>query len=202
MPRELAPWLETAIAEERQRLRARRVPHPEVRVERVWARLFPGRSRRELMKIALEYELAVNPSWPAPGCSRLLACLRRLPVLLGLLSNAQFYTPLILTALLGAPPEKVGFSRGLCVYSYRHGIAKPDPALLGIALSRLEARGVPRGSIVVVGDDLDNDIIPAARAGLMTVLIGLAPPPGRFLPDVLASRLFQIRELLTAADPR
>lgn len=43
--------------------------------------------------------------------------------------------------------------------------AKPDPAYFAEVLARL---GWPEGSILVVGDEMENDILPASRLGLAT----------------------------------
>ncbi len=200
-PEAVSDRLTAAIEHERARLRARGVPHPEVRIERIWAKLFPGRGREELRRIAVEYELVVNPVWPAPGCRRLLGYLRGLPVALGLISNAQFYTPLLFHALLGADPAGLGFSSRLCLYSYTLGTAKPDPALFETAAARLADIGVRREETLVVGDDMASDIEPAVRLGFLTVLIGSVSPGTAAPPHAWISRLDSLRSLIEDARP-
>jgi putative hydrolase of the HAD superfamily len=201
-PGELSDSLRRAIEEERASLRSKGIGHPEVRIERIWAKLFPGRGKEELELLALAYELAVNPAWPMPGCRRLLGALRRRGLVLGIVSNAQFYTPLLFRALLGGAPEELGFS--VCVYSYDHGLAKPGTALFELAAGRLERLGIGRAETVTVGNDPANDIAPAARCGCMTVLLSNerpahaaeSPAAAGSPPDAVIGRLGDLETLI------
>ena len=49
-----------------------------------------------------------------PGAAETLAALQQRGLLLGIVSNAQFYTPLMIEALLGKPPGELGFLPELC----------------------------------------------------------------------------------------
>jgi putative hydrolase of the HAD superfamily len=176
--------------------RAGEVGYPEVRVEAIWAGFLerlspagegdaagaaagagagavaPGERAREF---ALRYELAVNPAVPLPGAAETIASLRESGVLLGLISNAQFFTPLLFDAFFGASPEGLGFDPALTVYSFDMGEAKPSPALFGRAAAELARRGVDPGDCVYVGNDMRNDILAAAAAGWRTVLFAGDP---------------------------
>ena len=52
------------------------------------------------------------------------------------------------------------------------GVAKPDPAFFARIVAEL---GLPGGEIAYVGDRVDNDILPAAAAGLFTVHLRRGP---------------------------
>jgi FMN phosphatase YigB (HAD superfamily) len=52
------------------------------------------------------------------------------------------------------------------------GVSKPDPAFFERIVSEL---ALPPGEIAYVGDRLDNDIEPAARAGLVAVFVRRGP---------------------------
>lgn len=209
-----ASWLTAAvreaIAEEHSALRARGVAHPEVRIETVWGRLFPRRGREELRAMIVEYELAVHPAWPMPGCRRLLAALRRDGVTLGIISNAQFYTPLFLEAFLGAGIEALGFTPSLCLYSCDFQVAKPHPSLFGLARERMLALGASPEETLMIGNSLVEDMVPAARAGFMTVMAALdrrtfdlprgIPPEEK--PDAVITRLSCVETLLEACIQR
>jgi HAD superfamily hydrolase (TIGR01549 family) len=52
------------------------------------------------------------------------------------------------------------------------GIAKPAPEFF---LKIIEAAGVPAGEIAYVGDRLDNDVLPARRAGMAGVFLERGP---------------------------
>ena len=46
------------------------------------------------------------------------------------------------------------------------GIRKPDPAIFGLGVERLN---LPAGSIVVIGDSYTKDIVPASKIGCQTI---------------------------------
>jgi putative hydrolase of the HAD superfamily len=148
------------------------VKRPEIRIERIWEKLFPERTAKELQRMALSWELATHPAWPMPGCRRLLAALRRRRTVLGIVSNAQFYTPILFEALLGAKPEGLGFSQSLCIYSFEHSAAKPELSLFRLAAERLADMGIRPEDTLIVGNDPLNDIVPATQCGMMTALFG------------------------------
>jgi len=166
---EIASALKQAIAEEHAAQRTRGVRHPEVRIECIWERLFPRREEEEYRLLAAAWETAERPVLPARGCRRLLGRLRRMELALGIVSNAQSYTPLVFAAMLGGRPEDIGFSRELCIYSFEHGIAKPAGDLFQLAAERLAGMGIAKEQAVMVGNDPVADIAPAARCGFMTV---------------------------------
>ena len=56
---------------------------------------------KHLIALATEYECRVNPVWPMPGARDCLRELAGAGLALGIVSNAQFYTPPMLQALLG-----------------------------------------------------------------------------------------------------
>jgi putative hydrolase of the HAD superfamily len=158
-----------------------RTPYPEVRVEEIWA-AFLGPSAGERPgdpgdkegpgpeELALRYELAVNPVYPMPGARELLRRLRMAGRVLGIISNAQFFTPLLFNAFLGGPPEELGFDPRLLIYSFAEGEAKPSPALFTRARDRLASLGIEPDACLYVGNDMLNDIYGAASAGFRTLL--------------------------------
>jgi putative hydrolase of the HAD superfamily len=90
---------------------------------------------------------------------------------LGLVSNAQFYTPLLFPALLGAEEHELGFHAELCAYSYRLGRAKPSTELFLEAGGQLRSRfGIEPAETLYVGNDMRNDIYAAQAAGCRTCL--------------------------------
>jgi putative hydrolase of the HAD superfamily len=157
-----------------QRHAARRgeTAYPELRVEELWTQFLLSRRGQEsgARELALRYELAVNPAYPMPAAAETLALLRGRGMILGLVSNAQFFTPLLFEAFFGAPPEALGFDRDLLTYSFALGEAKPSPRLFAPAKRRLEALGLKPENALYVGNDMLNDIAAAAGAGFKTAL--------------------------------
>lgn len=66
--------------------------------------------------------------------------------------------------------ERMGIRQffDLIVSSAEEGVAKPDPAIFRIALTRAAC---PPEQTVMIGDRIDNDIIPAKQMGMKTVWI-------------------------------
>ena len=71
---------------------------------------------------------------------------------------------------------------GPLIISGEHGVAKPDPRLIGIAL---EALGVDAGDALFVGDSLSSDIRAANAAGVDACWINPGHKP---LPDGLSAK--------------
>jgi putative hydrolase of the HAD superfamily len=166
------------------RERSSQTPFPEVRVEEIWAdflksRAGSGESPAALSgksldeaaeELALRFELAVNPVYPMPGAEETIRGLKKAGYILGLISNAQFFTPLLFEAFFDRPPEALGFEPALLLYSFETGEAKPSPRLFSLALERLAAWGIGAENCLYVGNDMRNDIYGAASAGFQTVL--------------------------------
>jgi len=60
--------------------------------------LKPDDSTEKILRLAVEYECRVNPVWPMPAALETIETLRARGFRLGIVSNAQFYTPLIIEA--------------------------------------------------------------------------------------------------------
>jgi putative hydrolase of the HAD superfamily len=159
--------------------------YPEVRVEEIWARFLEetsggaarggdtaraGGAARGARELALRYELAVNPVFPMPGAMDAITRLAESGLVLGIISNAQFFTPLLFDAFFGGPPEKIGFNPGLLFYSFEFGEAKPSPRLFAAAAGRLAAMGIAAEQCLCLGNDMRNDIAAALDAGFAAAL--------------------------------
>ncbi|MDR2758058.1 MAG: HAD family hydrolase [Spirochaetaceae bacterium] len=172
---ELKKYFYEAIRQAHARLYPRKA-YPEIRVEEIWASLFRGGLARygitgiDPEEFALRYELAVNPVFPKPNIPELFEKLQKIPMILGIISNAQFFTPLLFEVFFDKPPEALGFDPRLLIYSFEAGEAKPSPVLFKKAADRLEARGVSPDAVLFVGNDMLNDIYGAASVGFKTAL--------------------------------
>lgn len=170
-----------AIERSHARSRARGIEHPEVDAVEVWAEVVRDLAAAgaiekeiwesgELERLAVEYEGRANPVWPMPGVRECLEGLRSKGLVLGIVSNAQFYTPLLFEALLGTPIDAWGFEPELQIYSYRHGRAKPGTELHQAAARALDLREILPSEVIYVGNDVLNDVLPAATVGFRTAL--------------------------------
>jgi putative hydrolase of the HAD superfamily len=154
---------------------------PEVRVEEIW-RAYSGPLPRSWKngedpalpedpeEIALRYELSINPVYPMPFALEAINALREKGMILGIISNAQFFSPLLFDAFFGLSPEELGFDPELLIYSFKMGEAKPSPLLFRRALQRLAVLGVNARETLYVGNDMLKDIVPAGKAGFKTAL--------------------------------
>ena len=121
-------------------------------------------------QFAIEFEFIVNPVYPMPNLDILLTECQRHGLLMGLISNAQFYTPYLFKWFLNAELEELGFNRDLLFYSYRHEVAKPSQKLFNMGARTLKDKGIPPSAVLYIGNDMLNDIYPANSVGFQTAL--------------------------------
>ena len=169
------------ICEEHERKKANGTEYPEVNIKTIWEKVLHELGKRGLLKceisdddletLAVEYECRVNPVWPMPGLCETLSSLWQHAFLLGIVSNAQFFTPLLFDAFLGEGLEPVGFQSELCTWSWKLLEAKPSTDLLRGPVNTLQAEyGVSPDQVLYVGNDVLNDIWPAKKLGCRTAL--------------------------------
>ncbi|MDR1932529.1 MAG: HAD family hydrolase [Spirochaetales bacterium] len=170
---ELVRRFTAAVTAEHARLRlryaARDVYYPEIDVRKIWAGILHI-SEEAAADFALRFELAINPVYPMPGLADTLYKLRAAGFPLGIVSNAQFFTPFLFEAFLGETPGALGFLPDLCLYSFREGEAKPSPRLFRRAAGALAALGIRPEETVYAGNDMLNDVWAAKEAGFCTAL--------------------------------
>jgi putative hydrolase of the HAD superfamily len=197
-----------------QSRRSESCPKPEVDIVEVWSRVLDRcgieRSQQpvgEVVRLAAEYEARANPTWPMPESERLLLKLREATVSLGIVSNAQVFTPPLVTDLANSKNiEEAGFDLELCFFSNRYRQSKPGPRLFDALGKSLQRRGILPYEAIYVGNDMLNDVWAASVAGLRTAwFAGDArsirwrqdDPRCRSLrPDVVLTDLMQLLECL------
>lgn len=175
-----AAALVESIQQSHARSRAQGIEYPEVDIVAVWQETIARLAEVDVLnaaageidceQLAIEYEVRVNPVWPMPGAESCLAKLRAAQIPLGIVSNAQFFTPVTLATLLGQPLEELGFEDDLCVWSFRHAQAKPGTFLFLTAQDCLARRSIAPGEVLYIGNDMLNDILPASQLGFRTAL--------------------------------
>jgi putative hydrolase of the HAD superfamily len=195
------------VRADHQVLKANGVDHPEIEVRDVWRRIFPMESEA-VERLAIEYECRANPVWPMPGFINVLHTLRAEKFALGIVSNAQFYTPLILETLVSQSLTDLGFDEELCAWSYQQRCAKPSPSLFSPVLQRLKELHIEPSQTLYVGNDMLNDIHTASQCGLRTALFAgdrrslrlRADDPRctTLQPDAIITRLNQLPSLFPA----
>jgi len=169
-PENLMAALQQTIENAHESLRREGADYPEIDIVRIWQTLLGMGDKEQVKAFALEYEIVFNPVYPMPGLVGLLSACRKLDLPVGIISNAQFYTPRLLEHFLGASLDLSGFDPQLIFFSYRFGFAKPSRFMFDLAADILSRRGISPASVLYVGNDMRNDILPAKKVGFRTAL--------------------------------
>ena len=188
------------------------VKYPEVDLVGIWRALLTDGLEKGLLagslslttlhRAAVEYECRLHPAWPMPHVEETLDALRAHRLKIGLVSNAQFFTPLQIQGLFGKSLGSLGIPPHRCVWSYDMGIAKPSPALVQRALLHLRHQyGILAEATLVVGCDPANDLKPARDLGCRTAFFmgstqclasRKKPASNGFQPDLVLTDLAQL----------
>jgi len=175
-------WLLQAIQQTHAMQRNEGIHHPEVDIRDEWHTVLTSLQQEHLidgeitpeaiMCVSVEYECRVNPVWPMPDLEETIHALREKHFVLGIVSNAQFYSSLLLfPAFLGKSHQELGFDPNLCAWSFQSLEAKPSINLFRGVVERLQHQyGISPEETLYVGNDKLNDIWPAAQLGLKTAL--------------------------------
>lgn len=161
----------------REKRKMQGIQHPEVRIQEVWRQFVDeaaaaGRLSGEgdIELAIVDHECRVNPCWPMPGLKDTLNRIAESGIHMGIVSNAQFYTPLLFPALISCDLQACGFDPDLCVWSYLQREGKPSQNLYLKIRDNLEAKGIAASEVLYIGNDLRNDVWPAAAVGFVTCL--------------------------------
>jgi putative hydrolase of the HAD superfamily len=169
-PQALVAELHDAIELKHHRLKDNGIDYPEIEIDEIWQQILGIEDIQMVRKFAIEYELIANPVYPMPNLENLLAACRQQRLAMGIISNAQFFTPLLFEWFLDATMEKLGFDSELIFLSYQLGYAKPSAVLFKMAASAIKAKGLDTTAALLVGNDMLNDIYPAHQLGFQTAL--------------------------------
>ena len=196
----------SAIDGEHERRKEKGVDFPEVDIERIWAKVLEIDELDTARTFAVEYEMIVNPVYPMPNLEKMLSACRQSHVQMGIISNAQFFTPYLFNWFFNSTPEDLGFNGDLILYSYKTGHAKPSTNMFESAAKALGHMDIPSYSALYIGNDMLNDIFPAQKTGFKTALFaGDArslrlrkdhPECQDLSPDIIVTDLIQLLDYL------
>lgn len=191
------------------------IAYPEVDIRDEWKTVLVSLQQEHLIegeitpeiitRVSVDYECRVNPVWPMPDLKTTLEDLRDRQFLLGIVSNAQFFTLLMFPAFLGKTYSELGFEPDLCAWSFQLPEAKPSVNLFRGIVERLQHQhGILPEDTLYVGNDMLNDIWPATQLGLKTALFAgdqrslrlreNDPHCSNLEPDIVITRLLQLTE--------
>jgi FMN phosphatase YigB (HAD superfamily) len=101
-----------------------------------------------------------------PGAVEVVQECQRRGWRLGVASNAQAYTLDEVGAVFsGSGVGLPDFTPELTLWSFDLGFSKPSPEIFQILSQRAGRYGVRREEILMIGDRMDNDLVPARLAG-------------------------------------
>lgn len=163
------------IKEEHKKLQREGIAFPEVCIISIWQRILNRigiceTDNTTLKKIAYFFNFHLYNRGLYQEVSTLLPKLRAQNIKLGIISNAQFYTPIDLALHLSISELEELFDPAITLFSFKHKRAKPDEHLFSHALEALAQQEILPQETLYVGNDIENDIIPAQKAGMKTAL--------------------------------
>lgn len=170
---------------------------PEIDILKIWENLFGFWIQEKVIqwekfkdqkdwiaRFAVEFELKINPVSEMPGAISALKKIQEFQLPLGIVSNAQFYTPLMLEALTGSSLTGLGFDPSICIWSYQEQIAKPDRRLYEKLKKALQNNfHLEPVQVLYIGNDVKKDIVPAMEVGFKTGLFAGDPISLRTYPE-------------------
>ena len=165
----------------------------------------------DIMLMTCVFEFLSNQVYPMPGMKEIVKTLGEKGMPMGIVSNAQFYTPVLMNYFLyhkiQLDDQVMGFDKDLTVFSYKLGIGKPDPCLYEELVPSLKWKyGIVPSEVLFVGNDMLKDIYASSRVGFKSVLFAgdqrslrLRPNDERtaqLRPDHIITELNQILNIL------
>jgi len=108
-PQTILKVLFNAIEKKHQELKKQGIDFPEVEIDKIWMQILEYDNLDKIRELAVEFELIVNPVYPMPHMKEMLSRCKDLNILMGIISNAQFYTPYLFSWFLESNTEDLGF---------------------------------------------------------------------------------------------
>lgn len=180
----LLDQLPKQIKIQQNELKGKGHPIPEINAFTVWRAMLNEAQKQKIIQLngnesladaIFVFEILSNKVYPMPGMKEVLNKLKEKNIPLGIVSNAQFYTPILMNYFLSGKFSKKQsidyFDEDITVFSFRELRAKPDVKLFHNLIPKLkEKHGVNPEEAVFVGNDMLNDTYTAQKAGLQTIL--------------------------------
>ncbi len=206
------------ILEYHKKAKSKNIPYPEINIKEVWNDVLNRASDKLwishkkdscLEKFILTFEVLSNKVFPMPGMKEVISYLKERNYPLGIISNAQFYTPLIMNYYLRnekmeetIPP----FDPELTVFSYKLNKSKPDNILFKQIIPVLKEKyNIMPSEALFVGNDMLKDIYAANSSGFKTALFAgdrrslkmRGDSVDSLTPDFIITELAQLKKLIT-----
>lgn len=160
------------------------LPFPEVDIMEIWESVIREYHSRNLLIMedtlcikcfTFVFEVLSNTIYPMPKMKEVIHSLAMKEFPLGIISNAQFYTPVILNYFMNntisEEMEVKPFDKDLTVFSYQYKRSKPDNFLFEKVREQCSVKyNLKPREVLFVGNDMFRDVMPAHNAGFKTAL--------------------------------
>lgn len=196
-------------------------PYPEIDILKIWENIIVENENRNRLILdglpcikcfTFVFEVLSNRIYPMPGMKEVINDLDKKGIPLGIVSNAQFYTPVILNFFMQGDISEAEhvppFDADLTIFSYKHQRSKPDTYLFELLKLQCQQKyGLYADEILFIGNDMFRDIYPARLAGLKTALFAGdvrslrlredKPEMRKITPDYIITDLYQVLKIMT-----
>ena len=211
---------ENTVKNEQAKIQQEGYPYPEIDILEVCSEVLKKSKEhnwiifnngKDCRSVIFMFELLSNRISPMPGLRKIITSLDNNNIPLGIISNAQFYTPIILNYYLHNTYEEVEsvkpFDPELTIFSYKYHRGKPDTQLFEIVKPALQTQySLKPEEVLYVGNDMLKDIYTAQKSGFKTALFAsdkrslkLRDADNRvqgITPDFIITHLEQLADIL------
>lgn len=165
-----------------QTLKKDGIEYPEPDIREVWKEVLDKMEEKKLIQppatssiqdiVSVEFEARMNPVWTMSDAVDTLKHFKENSFTQGIISNSQFYTPIVLEALTGHSLSDLGFEEKLLHWSFEEKLKKPGLRFYQDFVDKLEAfdKGLSPFNVLFVGNDMLKDVYPAHHFGMRTAL--------------------------------
>jgi len=163
-------------------LKSEGIEYPEPDIREVWLRVLQQLKEKSLIggsiskdaaeRMSVEFEARMNPVWPVPDAVQTLVYFKEKGLAQGIISNSQFYTPIVLEALSGHTLDDLGLKNELLHWSFEEKMKKPGHTFYENFIKKLNSfdPAISPSEVLYVGNDMLKDIYPASELGMITAL--------------------------------
>lgn len=208
------------LQKHQQQLREGGAPFPEADIRQVWdewlqyaldKRYLTTNGASDITRLTFVFEMLSNKIHPMPDMLEVLHYFHDRKYPMGIVSNAQFYTPVMMNYFIDGQARNTEslplFNDDITQFSYSLRKAKPDRTLFAPVLKALkENYGIAPHESVFVGNDMYNDIYPAQDLGMKTVFFAGDERALRLRedkaevnnvrPDAVITELMQLKQII------
>lgn len=218
--REILKDFQNTIRKTHKQNKKNRILYPEIDICKIWSEVLNLAVERgdiilpddfDIKKMVFVFEILSNRVYKMPGMKTVINTINKHNKALGIISNAQFYTPIIMNYYINSSAIDSShicpFDPDLSIFSYLELKAKPDIGLFHKIIPVLDQKyNIQPEDVLFIGNDMLKDITPATNAGFKTALFAgdkrsLRMRENReevrgIKPDVVITSLDQLLEVL------